>query len=240
MADGSGTPNSSVDLRSSALAEDARSSASASIALLWSELAGGYAVAVDRFCTDERLYVVVRTLTRNEPRRPGLTRRNVMLLQRALAGDALKVTAYDLGLSQSSLSFQGARCLHAMGFPCSPSRVPAILVFAAVAALAESSAPNAQVASFRQEVVEHRVYSVPRPDPAAIATLSNAERAVVKLLIERRTNAEIASLRATSVRTVANQVNSVLHKLRAGSRIGLLARLVVGDGLASASLVGSG
>ena len=48
--------------------------------------------------------------------------------------------------------------------------------------------------------------------------LSTAERAVATLVAEGKTNAEIALARRTSVRTIANQVATILRKLGVPSR----------------------
>lgn len=60
-------------------------------------------------------------------------------------------------------------------------------------------------------------------DAAAADQLTPAERSVLHLLFERLSNQEIAALRHTSVRTVANQVASIFAKLHVGSRAELLA-----------------
>lgn len=56
------------------------------------------------------------------------------------------------------------------------------------------------------------------PGLSGIENLSAAEREVLELLRQGRANAEIASKRGTSVRTVANQVSSVLQKTGLPSR----------------------
>jgi DNA-binding CsgD family transcriptional regulator len=55
-----------------------------------------------------------------------------------------------------------------------------------------------------------------------VASLSPAESAVAAHLLDGRTNAEIARLRGTSERTVANQVASLYRKLGVKSRLELL------------------
>jgi len=54
--------------------------------------------------------------------------------------------------------------------------------------------------------------------------LTPAERAVLAQLATGASNAAIAAARGVSVRTVANQVASLLDKLRAGSRYELIRR----------------
>ena len=49
-------------------------------------------------------------------------------------------------------------------------------------------------------------------------TLTTAERAVARLLLEGRRNAEIAAERGKSPRTIANQVASIFRKLGVGAR----------------------
>jgi DNA-binding NarL/FixJ family response regulator len=63
------------------------------------------------------------------------------------------------------------------------------------------------------------------------ARLTQAESAVATHLLEGRSNADIARLRRTSERTVANQVASVYRKLGVKSRLELLvfAPLVTGE-----------
>jgi DNA-binding CsgD family transcriptional regulator len=54
------------------------------------------------------------------------------------------------------------------------------------------------------------------------STLTPSESHVVELLLEGKTNAEIAALRATTPRTVANQVASLFRKLGVQSRLELV------------------
>jgi DNA-binding CsgD family transcriptional regulator len=62
--------------------------------------------------------------------------------------------------------------------------------------------------------------------------LTPAEAAVLRLVVDGASNAEIARARSTSVRTVANQVASLLRKLDAESRFDLVRRYGAGDGRA--------
>lgn len=58
--------------------------------------------------------------------------------------------------------------------------------------------------------------------------LTAAEREVVTLILDGKSNAAIAKARGVAVRTVANQVASILRKMRVGSRSALLALLTRG------------
>ena len=62
-------------------------------------------------------------------------------------------------------------------------------------------------------------------EPAPAPELTAAERDVARLLVKGASNHAIAAARGTSVRTVANQVASLLRKCSAGSRYELIALL---------------
>lgn len=78
---------------------------------------------------------------------------------------------------------------------------------------------------------EYVVLSEPLPNPEDFGgTLTDAECAIVRLLLEGRSNAAIAQLRLTSPRTVANQVAAIYRKLHVGSRAELAALCYRGPG----------
>src|SRR5688500_1465871 len=60
--------------------------------------------------------------------------------------------------------------------------------------------------------------------PATSPDVTAAESAVLALVLDGASNADIARARGVSTRTVANQVASLLRKLGAGSRYELVAR----------------
>lgn len=60
---------------------------------------------------------------------------------------------------------------------------------------------------------------------ALSALLTEAEKAVLELLLDGRSNREIAALRAVSSKTVANQLRSIYAKLAVASRCELAALL---------------
>ena len=67
-------------------------------------------------------------------------------------------------------------------------------------------------------------------DDDRLAALTEAEREVAALAAASMTNAAIAKCRGSSERTVANQMASVLRKLKVGSRYGLAAYVARGRG----------
>jgi DNA-binding NarL/FixJ family response regulator len=72
------------------------------------------------------------------------------------------------------------------------------------------------------------VLSLPATSNLA-AALSPAEIEVARAIVRGATNAEIARVRGTSVRTVANQVASILRRLGARSRADVAAKLSLVD-----------
>jgi DNA-binding CsgD family transcriptional regulator len=62
------------------------------------------------------------------------------------------------------------------------------------------------------------------PNAGVGVVLTPAESDVLQHLRDGRTNAEIAALRATSPRTVANQIASLFQKLGVSSRLELVTR----------------
>lgn len=77
----------------------------------------------------------------------------------------------------------------------------------------------------KQVDLEGETYLVIEWKPPTTAALTNAERAVAKLVARGATNDEIARARKTSMRTVANQVASIMKKLGVSSRVAIAARI---------------
>lgn len=89
--------------------------------------------------------------------------------------------------------------------------------------------PPAGLRATRLRVGGERVYLFTYPAPGEPAQdLSRAETAVVRLLLEGLTRAEIARRRRVSASTVNKQVESAFKKLGVGSRSELAARLLAG------------
>jgi len=195
----------------------------ASLALLWDELTHGAWVVVEHFNHDGRCCAVLRP--RPEPPRRPCDARNIEILRRVVRGEQQKVIALELDLSASSVAVSAMQGARAMGLLCQVRRIPAV-VFMAAHANELDQPVNARWSSLLWEGVEHRVVSAERPAAAAVGQLSRAERHIADLLLERLSNAEIAQIRRTSIRTVANQLASVQLKLRAHGRMEVLSRLI--------------
>jgi len=89
--------------------------------------------------------------------------------------------------------------------------------------------PPAGLVVFRIEVGELRfallTYEI--SDAARRPPLTDAEREVLQAIVAGRTNGEIAAMRGTAPRTVANQVARVFQKLNVRSRAELAVRCSV-------------
>jgi DNA-binding NarL/FixJ family response regulator len=93
---------------------------------------------------------------------------------------------------------------------------------------APRSSGGARTFRFVHEGGEFLVLSEPlRPPPRE--TLTPAELEVARAIVRGASNAEIARMRSTSVRTVANQVASILSHLGAASRAQVAAKLASVD-----------
>lgn len=131
-----------------------------------------------------------------------------MVVELVLAGRAGKWIALDLGLSEAAVSRQLRRALRRLG-------AADLASLAGVrAALFEPLADLPGVAAARLDLVVD-----------ALARLTPAQRAIVRLLADGRSIAAIARARGTSPRTVAHQVTALYAALGVGSRRELLARL---------------
>ncbi|HTQ03203.1 MAG TPA: LuxR C-terminal-related transcriptional regulator [Polyangiaceae bacterium] len=116
-----------------------------------------------------------------------------------------------------------AKCARVMGMAERVRHVPALVIIAAHAAA------NASTATARAHMISGsniRVVSAERPTLAGSGVLSNAEAVVADLLIDRRSNAEIAQIRRKSPRTVANQVSSLQRKLGVSGRAEIVSHLI--------------
>jgi DNA-binding NarL/FixJ family response regulator len=81
----------------------------------WQGLVAGRWSLVDRFDSDGRRYLVAR---RNDPDVPdprALTRRERQVLAYAALGHPLKLVAYSLGLSVSTIALHRARAMRKLG-----------------------------------------------------------------------------------------------------------------------------
>jgi DNA-binding CsgD family transcriptional regulator len=151
--------------------------------------------------------------------------RDVEILEHALLCGARKRVAVQVGLSSSSIATIMQSCFHFMGLSCLPSRVPGVVVAAAFAWHHEGSNRVSLMRGGAERRPYRQTISVPRPELALAPWVAPAEHAVITLLVEGLTYAEIAQARQTSIRTVANQIASGFRRLNVSGRAELLCLL---------------
>jgi len=194
------------------------------LATLWDELIAGTTKVDSWSHTDGTWSIVVSR--RSDPTRPvsTLRRRDITILENALLSGVRKHVAVEVGLSCSSIAVIMQSCFQYMGLSCLPSRIPGLLVAAAHARHSQSvksrSGSGAAAVPGSRETIR-----VTRPDAELYAWLAPAEHAVIHSLIEGMTYAEIAEVRHTSVRTIANQIASGFRRLDVSGRAELLCLL---------------
>jgi DNA-binding NarL/FixJ family response regulator len=195
------------------------------LATLWDELVSGSCKIESWSYADDEWSMVVSRHAQPAGDVERLRPRDVEILERALLSGVRKHVAMEVGLSCSTIAVIMQTCFQYMGLSCRPSRIPGLLVAAAYAR--HSQPPKCQHGStppagwaFPDETIR-----VPRPDAELSAWLAPAEHAVIHLLIEGMSYAEIAEARHTSVRTVANQVAAGFRRLDVSGRAELLCLL---------------
>ncbi|MFZ5894974.1 MAG: helix-turn-helix transcriptional regulator [Myxococcota bacterium] len=187
---------------------------------LWAKLVDGRARVVDAPAWRANGILVLQLL---EVSRPAIKPRCVEVLERLLSGDSQKACAHDTGLSVSMITAMAKQGLSEMGVHCVPSRVPLLLAVLVSSARHQRAFPSARIIQVCRDGVTHCIVSVPPPTLLFENVLPEAERAVAALLLEGVQYREIAARRRTSVRTVANQVAAVFHRLNLSGRSELLA-----------------
>ncbi len=147
-------------------------------------------------------------------------------MERVFAGEQPKVVAADLSLSLSTICHYNKRFLLMSSAHPNAAGVSAFLVAAACAARGAKMMPPI---SHGCDGEANLVLSVEMPLASlARASLSQAERDIASSIIEGRTRAEIGARRGTSLRTLANQINSIYRKFRVSGRRELIAVVLSG------------
>ena len=198
----------------------------ANLSALWTELIRGSCKVEETLFSSQTCTMVVRRspLPAHDGSR-GLSARDIEILEQSLLAGVRKSVAVDFCLCPSSIAEILRHCFRFMGLSCWPSRIPLMLVMAAYAKHTEASPmPAKRVLAHNHGLAVQRV-SASRPDLELLRTLSAAEYGVISLLVEGKSYAEIAELRRTSPRTVANQVASAFHRLGISGRAELLCLL---------------
>ncbi|MDB4994975.1 MAG: hypothetical protein JWM74_2407 [Myxococcaceae bacterium] len=159
---------------------------------LWPALISGRVSLVERGTGKTRRYMAVANAPSSQPVR-ALSAGELEVLSQATRGRSSKLIAYALGLSPAAVSLRMANAASKVG------------------------------ASSRAELV--RIAAMLTRDPRARfvdIALTDAEHDVLELLQHGLSNEQIAAMRSRSIRTIANQVASLLRKTGSDSRRELL------------------
>jgi DNA-binding NarL/FixJ family response regulator len=197
-----------------------------SLTSIWHDLLAGRRKLVVSFANDQSCCLVVSPESAELPARPLLDSRELRILDRVLLGVPQKIIAIEGDIAASTVAAAVRHCMERLGMACPSGRIPALIMLMALAGALENQVLSARMSIFSYQERSYAVLSVPRPHPALLRELSRTEQALVALLLERRSNSEIACIRGTSQRTVANQIGSVLHKLKVAGRNGIVVLLL--------------
>jgi DNA-binding NarL/FixJ family response regulator len=83
-------------------------------------------------------------------------------------------------------------------------------------------AQRLRTARFQLAGEDYVVLSYPHAAVAAPAALTSTERAIFSALLSGQSNPQIAASRGRALRTIANQVAAIFHKLGVSSRAELV------------------
>lgn len=217
--------DSSTALRLLAAERDAALSQIFDLSRLWLELCRGTWRFRDTFPTENRYIALIEEPSVRFPQ--PLKACKLGVLKRVLLGEAPKAVAIELRMGLSSVAAAIQDCLLGMGIPGRLSQASVLLTMAACAAhRPESSPTHGRLSRVEIGGQAYWVVSVVRPDLDFPVPLSHAEAAVARELVAGRSHAEISCLRATSRRTVANQLAMVFRKLGVSGRGAVVHRLI--------------
>jgi len=186
---------------------------------LWTALRSGAELVTASFCTATGCHLELS----QSPLPTPLPERCGRVLDLVLKGHAQKVIALEQASAPSTIACWLKCSLKSMGIDSGSGSIPVALVNIAQAAW--GTVPRlVGIMTATPELPNRRLISIRRPDPRALQVLSPAEIEIVELLIEGKARRQIAELRRTSHRTLANQLADVYRKLQVSGRIPLLIR----------------
>jgi DNA-binding NarL/FixJ family response regulator len=203
------------------LSESARQSRSTSpthFRALWQDLMGGKCSLVHQHQSAEHHFLVLRRNEHHTRDPRALTEREIEILRHAASGDTDRHIADELSVSNSTVATHRSRGVAKLGLK---SRALLCQLFNQRDE-GNSRIETHEVRCGTQDVV---ILSAPRLDACLPQDLTEAERTIACFLLDGLSNRDIAEIRGTSVRTVANQAAAALRK------IGVRRRAELGDGL---------
>lgn len=209
------------DQMARAIWADNRATQTVALSTLWDELLCLRQQVVSHFTTETRAYLIVRATS--GAKRPVMGDRYRYALQGLVRGLSQKKLAVELGVSDAAITSRLNHAMAYLGLDCRASVMPLMV---AMAGMEETSdlRVSARISTWTG-AAPTRILSIPRPDTHLPKSLSQAECAILRLLIEGRSRREMAEMRQTSCHTIANQVSAIFCKLGTSSRFWLIRQL---------------
>jgi DNA-binding CsgD family transcriptional regulator len=227
----------SAELSLRAMLRDASSGRHVRLSTIWAELVAGQSKIHSSFSSETRNYFLLA-----DPRQPGqhagrryrgrgarCKLRDLRIVETWFANGSQKRVALELDLSTSTVATATKRWLSFVGLRCLPSYVPPLLMMAGRPCEREAARAEARLTELLVDDTCYRVVSALRPDNQLSSLLPRAEYEVVRLFLEGRSHKEVAVLRGSSPRTVANQLAMVFHRFGVSGRSELVIHLLRAD-----------
>jgi DNA-binding CsgD family transcriptional regulator len=192
-----------------------------SVAAFWRSLTNGRLCVVETFMAGGCCCAIT------EERAPAsthsaLTDREIVLLHRTFQTETQKVLAAGFDLSVAAISQLLGGALQKLGVSGRVGCTPLPIVLAALRYCGVVEVPDAYVTSLEDQGRCYVALGLPAFDASLLPGLSLAEREVAAHHVAGATYGQIASRRATSPRTVANQIASLSKKLDVHGRFDLI------------------
>jgi len=186
----------------------------------WRDLIEGRSSVVDAFTASACSYLIT---TRDVLHTP-VSLRSRYVLERVLTGSYPKLVAADLHVAQSTVACTMKQALASIGLSCRPSKVPFGLVALIHAARTDGVHPLmfSRVAQLWGRSCE--ILAAPMPSLAHL--LPPVVEEVLNLHVAGKSHREIALLRGTSYRTIANQLATAFERIGSSGRLSVLDALL--------------
>ncbi len=226
-----------AELSLHAMLLDASSGVHARLSAVWAELVAGKSKIFSSFSSETRHYFLITDARQPRPHTGRRYRgrgarcklRDLRIVETWFANGSQKRVALELGLSTSTIATATKRWLSFVGLSCLPSYVPPLLMMAGRPCEREAARADARMSELWMDDTCYRVVSAQRPDKRLASLLPRAEYEVVRLFLEGRSHKEVALLRGSSPRTVANQLATVFQRFGVSGRAELVIHLLRAD-----------
>lgn len=202
--------------------EPARSLPSAELLpLLWSGLKRG-CFRIGEHQTDARHVSMTIVHVAKVPPAGVTLQRSGVMLEQVLLGQSQKSVSYTHNVAPSTVALSLKHALERMGFFTRFTRVPLVVPLLAHAAHHPQRVSAVVEGDVPRQPAEQCVVRVERSDGILAEWLTASELGVATALLEGKSYEEIAELRGTALRTIANQMSSIGRKLATRGRFDLL------------------